>query len=107
MCHDQLQVPADMVVNVILTAIAKHGKAKAADVNVYHVASSVVNPLTLGELFKLFFEHFKSSPYIDPSGRPIDVETPLTTYLTMEEFAIHLERDMARQCGYKANGCYT
>ncbi|KDP46041.1 hypothetical protein JCGZ_13487 [Jatropha curcas] len=42
-------VPVDMVVNVILTAIAKHGssvKTQAAEL-IYHITSSVSNPISL------------------------------------------------------------
>ncbi|KAE8666127.1 Fatty acyl-CoA reductase 2 [Hibiscus syriacus] len=37
-------VPADMVVNATLAAIARHGMSSKPDIIVYHVASSVVNP---------------------------------------------------------------
>ncbi|XP_050214451.1 fatty acyl-CoA reductase 2, chloroplastic-like [Mercurialis annua] len=88
-----------MVVNAILAAIAKHGKKKEANVNIYHVASSIVNPLTLEQLFGQFYEHFKSSPRFDPYGRgtPVNVETPLKLYSNMEEFSIHLEKDIGRE----------
>ncbi|RVW49073.1 Fatty acyl-CoA reductase 2 [Vitis vinifera] len=37
-------VPADMVVNATLAAMAKHGVAGRPEMNIYHIASSVVNP---------------------------------------------------------------
>ncbi|KAL8491662.1 hypothetical protein ACS0TY_023308 [Phlomoides rotata] len=44
-------IPADMVVNTIIAATAKHGNLqKSREVNVYNVASSVANPLTFGSI---------------------------------------------------------
>lgn len=65
-------VPADMVVNATLAAMTKH--AGNSGLNVYHVSSSVANPLEFGELAGVVFEHFKSNPYVDTKGRSIRVK---------------------------------
>lgn len=82
-------IPVDMVVNATLAAIAKH--AGNCGLKVYHVASSVVNPLTMGEFFKIIFEHFKCNPYIDGKGNPVKLLKQLTCLNTMENYGQALE----------------
>ncbi|KAH9326758.1 hypothetical protein KI387_006936, partial [Taxus chinensis] len=50
-------VPVDMVVNATLAAVAKH--AGKPGIHVYHVASSVANPIKLQHVVEAIFEHFK------------------------------------------------
>ena len=42
-----------MVVNATLAAIAQHGMIQKPDINVYQIASSVVNPLVFQDLARL------------------------------------------------------
>lgn len=44
-----------MVVNATLAAIAKHGIAKKPELQVYHIATSVANPLTFSDSFNYKF----------------------------------------------------
>ncbi|XP_042481307.1 fatty acyl-CoA reductase 2, chloroplastic-like [Macadamia integrifolia] len=85
-------VPADMVVNATLAAIAKHGAARKPEMNIYHVASSMVNPLLFQDLAKFLYEHFSSSPYMDSKGRPIHVPT-MKLFNSMEDFSSHIWRN--------------
>ncbi|XP_044982728.1 fatty acyl-CoA reductase 2, chloroplastic-like [Hordeum vulgare subsp. vulgare] len=85
-------VPADMVVNATLAAMAKHGRAAEGGMHVYHVASSTVNPLVFGDLSRFLFQHFTSSPYSDAAGQPIAVP-PMRLFDTMEQFASYVETD--------------
>ncbi|OMO68773.1 Fatty acyl-CoA reductase [Corchorus olitorius] len=85
-------VPVDMVVNVSLAAMARHGITRKADINIYHVASSMSNPLTLQNLFELFYQHFKLWPCIDANGKPITVQK-LKIVTSMEAFNDYLLRE--------------
>lgn len=82
-------IPVDMVVNAILAAMAKH--AGNCGLKVYHLASSVVNPLTVRECFRIIFEHFKCNPYIDGKGNPVKLLKQLTCIDTMENYGQALE----------------
>ncbi|KAG5584059.1 hypothetical protein H5410_044493, partial [Solanum commersonii] len=44
-------VPVDMVVNTTMAALAKHGNLQNPQLNVYHVASSSINPLSFSQIF--------------------------------------------------------
>eukprot|EP01018_Ginkgo_biloba_P021071 Gb_18690 [translate_table: standard] len=81
-------VPVDMVVNATLAAMAKHAGATSG-LDVYHVASSVVNPLEFGHLFELFFEHFKSFPYVGADRKPFEIEE-MKLFGSMDDFCSHL-----------------
>ncbi|WVY97448.1 hypothetical protein V8G54_029599 [Vigna mungo] len=91
-------VPADMVVNATLAAMARHGVTQKADINVYQIASSVVNPLVFQDLAKLLYEHYSSSPCIDSKGRPIQVPL-MKLFSSTEEFSGHLWRDAIQKRG--------
>ncbi|CAO2831475.1 unnamed protein product [Amaranthus hypochondriacus] len=82
-------VPADMVVNATLAAIAKHGMAEKPEINIYQVASSVVNPLVYGDLGDLLHQYFTRCPCFDTQGRPIRVE-PFKFYNSMDDFSSHI-----------------
>lgn len=56
-------VPVDMVANAILAVMAKH--AGKSGLEIYHMASSVANPIFMGELFEMFYQYFKAHPYVD------------------------------------------
>lgn len=77
-------IPVDMVVNATLAAMAKHAGKRG--VKVYHVASSVANPIRIGEFFKIIFEHFKRNPYIDSKGNPVRLLKQLSCVNTMENY---------------------
>ncbi|KAK9921601.1 hypothetical protein M0R45_030105 [Rubus argutus] len=94
-------VPADMVVNATLAAIAKHGMAQKPDINVYQITSSVVNPLDFQDLSKLLYEHYNSSPCMDSKGRPINVPS-MKLFSSMEDFSAHIWRDATQRSGLTA-----
>ncbi|KAF9592873.1 hypothetical protein IFM89_018453 [Coptis chinensis] len=91
-------VPADMVVNATLAAMAKHGAAGRPGMSIYQIASSVVNPLVFEDLAKLLFEHFNSSPCIDTRGGPINVPK-MKLFSSMEDFSSHLWTDTIERIG--------
>lgn len=94
------QVPADMVVNATLAAIAKHGMAREPGINVYQIASSVVNPLVFQDLAELLYEHYNSSPCVDSKGSPVRVSS-MKLFRSMEEFSDHLWDDATNKIGLK------
>ncbi|XP_022744361.1 fatty acyl-CoA reductase 2-like [Durio zibethinus] len=91
-------VPADMVVNATLAAIARHGMTPKPDINIYHIASSVVNPLVFRDLARMLHEHYNSSPFLDSRGSPIHVPS-MKLFNSMEDFSAHLWRDAIQRTG--------
>ncbi|XP_034693380.1 fatty acyl-CoA reductase 2 [Vitis riparia] len=94
-------VPADMVVNATLAAMARHGGSGKAETNIYQIASSVVNPLIFQDLASHFYEHFKSSPFLDNKGNPIHVPI-MKLFSSIEDFSSHLWRDAILRSGLSA-----
>ncbi|CAA0829923.1 Fatty acyl-CoA reductase 2 [Striga hermonthica] len=94
-------VPADMVVNATLAAMAKHGWTGKPEHSIYQVASSVVNPLVFRDLAKLVYEHFSSSPFIDSTGSPVCVPK-MKLFNSMDEFSSHLWRHTINRTGLGA-----
>ncbi|OMO68812.1 Male sterility, NAD-binding protein [Corchorus olitorius] len=87
-------IPADIVVNAILAAMAKHiSFTKKGDINVYHIVTSISNPIVLHDCVGLFYQHFKKQPMLDQSGLPINV-SQFKTFTSMEAFVAHLWREV-------------
>ncbi|CAI9097456.1 OLC1v1033888C3 [Oldenlandia corymbosa var. corymbosa] len=91
-------VPADMVVNATLAAMAKHGEAGKSESNIYQIASSVVNPLVFKDLATLLYEHFGSCPCIDSNGAPIHVPR-MELFNSMDDFSSHVWREAMHRSG--------
>lgn len=92
-----------MVVNATLAAMAKHVLSQKPDINVYQIASSVVNPLVLQDLITLSYEYYRSSPVVDANGRPIPVSS-MKLFRSMVDFSEHLWRDTVQRNGLTAMG---
>lgn len=75
-----------MVVNATIAAMVKHGSCTDPGMHIYHVASSNVNPLVFSQLADIMFEYFSTSPYVDPTGQPVQVQ-PLKLFHDMSEFS--------------------
>nr|XP_024380705.1 fatty acyl-CoA reductase 2-like [Physcomitrium patens]PNR50630.1 hypothetical protein PHYPA_009816 [Physcomitrium patens] len=65
-------IPADLVVNALLAAMTKH--AQNPGLQVYQVASSVVNPMTFELLADVALELFTKDPMIDRAGQPVKLQ---------------------------------
>ncbi|WOK98643.1 fatty acyl-CoA reductase 2 [Canna indica] len=91
-------VPADMVVNATLVAMAKHGSRTNPGIHIYQIASSVMNPLLIQDAATLFFQHFSASPCLDARGRPIAV-SPLKIFSDMNEFSSYVLKDSVQRHG--------
>lgn len=77
------QIPVDMVVNAMLAAMAKHS-ARMEEMKIYHITSSVTNPILCQDLYGYFFEHFEPFPYIDNNGKPVRVQ-PMKFFSSEDE----------------------
>lgn len=87
------KVPADMVVNATLAAMAKHAQAPAREMHIYHVGSSTANPLTIRDMFSIFFQYFTRYPLSLAAGQPIKV-APMRLVSNLQQFKSNLERDV-------------
>ncbi|KAL0370179.1 UNVERIFIED_CONTAM: Alcohol-forming fatty acyl-CoA reductase [Sesamum angustifolium] len=64
-------IPADMVVNAMIVAMVAH--ANQPNETIYHVGSSVSNPLELGSVQDYGQRYFTKHPWINKEGRPVIV----------------------------------
>lgn len=65
-------IPVDMVVNAMIVAMVAHAK-QPSDANIYHVGSSLRNPVTLVSILDYGFVYFTKKPWINKQGKPIEV----------------------------------
>jgi fatty acyl-CoA reductase len=64
-------VPVDCVVNLILAVAADLSDSSSPQI--YQIATSDVNPVTLGEIEEIWRNYFKRSPLADSKGHPVTV----------------------------------
>ncbi|MBI1929152.1 AMP-binding protein, partial [Candidatus Poribacteria bacterium] len=74
-------IPVDFVVNAILAAAMQtyHNRG----IEVYHVATGAMNPLTFGGIVEATYDYFVKYPMLD-KGKPIPV--PVWKYPSVEKF---------------------
>ncbi|KAL7145450.1 hypothetical protein ABFS83_07G084700 [Erythranthe nasuta] len=58
-------IPLDMVVNTTIAAIAKHGYKHMPELSIYQIATSVLNPIRVSDMFDYTCEYFRSRPLIE------------------------------------------
>jgi len=92
-----------MVVNATLAAMAKHGQRRDPGMHIYHIASSIVNPLVFEDLARLLYEHFTASPGIDSKGKPVAVPR-MKLFSDMDEFSSYIRDDAIQRGGKVLNG---
>lgn len=78
-----MQIPADMVVNAMMVAMVTHAN-KPGD-KIYHVGSSIGNPIRYQNLKEYTFKYFTAKPCLDKEGKPIKVGT-VTVLENMNSF---------------------
>uniref|UniRef100_A0A7N2MTN6 Fatty acyl-CoA reductase n=1 Tax=Quercus lobata TaxID=97700 RepID=A0A7N2MTN6_QUELO len=66
-----MQIPADMVVNSMIMAMVAHAN-KSSQI-IFHVCSSMRNPMKLSGLSDFISLYFTQNPWIDRSGKSINV----------------------------------
>lgn len=65
-------IPGDMVANAIIVAAAAHA-SQAGDAPIYHVGSSVKNPVKFTVLHEVGYHYFTKHPWINKDGEPVKV----------------------------------
>jgi fatty acyl-CoA reductase len=65
-----MQIPADMVVNAMIMAMVAH--ANTSSRIIFHVSSSLRNPMKLCSLRNFMFRYFTLNPWIDKNGKSIN-----------------------------------
>ncbi|KAL3725475.1 hypothetical protein ACJRO7_030494 [Eucalyptus globulus] len=68
-------IPVDMVVNVMIVAMAVHANPTNSN-KIYHVGSSRKHPLTYSDLQDIVCSYFKDNPWINEDGKPVKVREP-------------------------------
>ncbi|XP_042058311.1 fatty acyl-CoA reductase 2, chloroplastic-like [Salvia splendens] len=58
-------VPVDLVANLTIAAIAKHGNRHTTQPIVYYSTSSLDNPITFFDIFEYLYDYFKETPLIE------------------------------------------
>nr|XP_043634375.1 fatty acyl-CoA reductase 3-like [Erigeron canadensis] len=64
-------IPADMVVNAMITTMVAHANQPCE--MIYHVGSSVSNPLKYKGIQESGYEYFTRHPWVNKSGKPVIV----------------------------------
>lgn len=77
------QIPADMVVNAIIVAMMAHAN-QPSDI-IYHVGSSVRNPIKYHKLRDYITTYFSIKPMINKDGKPVKVGK-VTVFNNMASF---------------------
>jgi fatty acyl-CoA reductase len=67
------QIPADMVVNAIIVAMMAHANQPSDDHIIYHIGSSIRNPITYRIFREYNFKYFTEKPWINNDGKPVIV----------------------------------
>ncbi|GKC50692.1 gland-specific fatty acyl-CoA reductase 1, partial [Tanacetum coccineum] len=65
-------VPADMVVNAMIASIAAHANQTSCE-TIYHVGSSVSNPLQFTTIQRCGYSYFAEHPWIEKDGKAVVV----------------------------------
>ncbi|KAM7523083.1 hypothetical protein LguiA_012985 [Lonicera macranthoides] len=81
-------IPGDMVVNSMVVAMAAHSNKPNCHI-IYHVGSSLRNPLKYKSIPNISYNYFTKNPWIDQKGKPIKV-VKLTMLRTMGGFRMYM-----------------
>lgn len=65
-------MPADMVVNAMIAAIATHANQTCSQ-TIYHVGTSVSNPVKFSRIQRCGYRYFTEHPWIGKDGKPVIV----------------------------------
>ncbi|KAK8697737.1 hypothetical protein V6N13_113875 [Hibiscus sabdariffa] len=65
-------IPADMVVNAMIAAMMAHASHQPPE-SIYHVGSSLQNPIKYSHLQDYGFRYFTNKPWINKDGKPVIV----------------------------------
>ncbi|XAR54294.1 Long-chain-fatty-acyl-CoA reductase [Bertholletia excelsa] len=76
-----------------------HGVEGRAKLSVYHVSSSVANPVLFSDILEYAFDHFSSSPLIDPRGENICTKR-VKFFDSISELSSYISTAIASQDGF-------
>ncbi|KAF5770101.1 putative alcohol-forming fatty acyl-CoA reductase [Helianthus annuus] len=65
-------IPADMVVNAMIATMVAHANQPSCEI-IYHVGSSVSNPLKYKSIQQSGYKYFSKHPWINKEGKPVIV----------------------------------
>jgi fatty acyl-CoA reductase len=71
----EVQIPADIVVNAMIVAMAAH--ASENGLFIYHSASSIGNPLPYSVVTDAAYNYFSQHPCVDRDGNIVHAKPPL------------------------------
>ncbi|KAL9162642.1 hypothetical protein ABFS82_07G105500 [Erythranthe guttata] len=97
-------IPLDMVVNATIAAIAKHGCMHTPQLNVYQIASSVLNPVRFSDMFEYMYKYFSSQPLIESESSTRishydDLITPMKYFDNFDDLSRYTREEMYRRFG--------
>ncbi|KAJ9177950.1 hypothetical protein P3X46_009873 [Hevea brasiliensis] len=78
-------IPGDMVVNAIIVAMVAHANQPCIDI-IYHVGSSVRNPMRYSNFKDFLARYFTTKPWIGKKGKPVKVVSKTTIFESIAEF---------------------
>lgn len=84
----KMQIPADIVVNTMIMAMAAH-EDQPSDQTIYHVGSSARNSMTHIDLQRFSYQYFTQKPLIDKNGKAIKLGK-VTLFNSMAKFHRYL-----------------
>ncbi|KAK4778173.1 hypothetical protein SAY87_018360 [Trapa incisa] len=91
-------VPLDMVVNTMVSVMAKHGSQFDSNVNVYQISSSVINPLEIGEMLRFLCDYYKRYPLKDSKGHDVSIEG-IKFFSSLAEFSAYIQHEVSEKMG--------
>ncbi|EEF33300.1 Male sterility protein, putative [Ricinus communis] len=65
-------IPADMVVNGIIVAMATRYQKQSSEI-IYQIGSSLRNPLKFSNIHDFAYRYFSANPWIDKEGSPVKI----------------------------------
>lgn len=75
-----------MVVNCMVVAIAMHEERQSKELRIYHVGSSLTNPIKLGQIKRLMYEYCKENPLSHNKG----IQQELITFTSISSFQTYI-----------------
>ncbi|KAF2308789.1 hypothetical protein GH714_018398 [Hevea brasiliensis] len=91
-------VPVGIVVNAIIEVMAKHGIVAKAQLHVYRITSSVINPISFRQLFDFACDHFISFPSLNSKQKKIK---EFKYFSSMDKLFSYIRDETTQQMGLK------
>ncbi|KAK2433746.1 alcohol-forming fatty acyl-CoA reductase [Trifolium repens] len=82
-------IPADMVINCVIAAIYFHSNEPPKNF-IYHISSSLRNPIKCSDLSNICYHYFMKSPCINQNGKPIDITKGIYVVNSFAAFNIYM-----------------